>query len=88
MVGKLPLVAALAALLAANVALAWLFGRRLGGERAGPAPVDRSAGTVVCPACGATNDVDYRFCRDCVGELPTAPGSVDATVRPARQDPN
>jgi len=35
--------------------------------------VDRSAdapeGTVVCPACGTRNAVDYRFCRACVADL-------------------
>lgn len=25
---------------------------------------------VTCPECGATNDRDYRFCGECVAELP------------------
>lgn len=26
---------------------------------------------VTCPSCGETNEPDYRFCRQCVSELPT-----------------
>ncbi len=27
-------------------------------------------GALRCPDCGAENDVEYRFCRQCVAELP------------------
>lgn len=26
-------------------------------------------GVQLCPSCGAQNDADYRFCRDCVSAL-------------------
>lgn len=33
-------------------------------------PADTST-TVVCPTCGAENDRDYTFCRECVADLST-----------------
>lgn len=26
-----------------------------------------------CPYCGTTNDFVFTYCRDCLGELPSAP---------------
>jgi len=28
-------------------------------------------GTVTCPDCGEPNEAEYRYCRQCVSELPT-----------------
>ena len=35
--------------------------------------------TVTCPACGVENDPEFRYCRDCVAELPGSDrlGSVE-----------
>jgi hypothetical protein len=49
-------------LLAIGIGL-WL--RRTGSEVA----TDPS-GSVRCPDCGATNEAGYRYCRNCVAELP------------------
>ncbi|MGB9964714.1 zinc ribbon domain-containing protein [Halobacterium sp. CBA1126] len=41
-------------------------------ESASPADVASSqsnASVLLCPACGAENDADYRFCRECVAQL-------------------
>lgn len=45
-------------------------GTALGDET--DAVVDESAEVVSCPSCGAENDLGYRFCRQCVGELPVS----------------
>jgi hypothetical protein len=29
-------------------------------------------GTVRCQQCGAANEAEYRYCRECVSELPTS----------------
>jgi len=43
------------------------------GDGASPADVSRStsddAASLRCPSCGAENDADYRFCRECVAQL-------------------
>ncbi len=44
------------------------------GERAHDGPAPESEETVTCPECGAGNDPEYRFCRDCVAELPGSDG--------------
>lgn len=38
----------------------------------GDGSVDRKDGSVTCPECGAGNEAGYRYCRDCVSELPVA----------------
>jgi hypothetical protein len=35
-------------------------------------------GIVRCRECGATNEAGYRYCRACVGELPTGVSPVTA----------
>lgn len=35
--------------------------------------VDTTAGVVECPDCGTENEIDYRYCRACVNELPGTP---------------
>lgn len=30
-----------------------------------------------CPNCGAENDTTYRFCRECIAELPAAQLQID-----------
>lgn len=39
-------------------------------EPADDRPPPESGETVTCPECGADNDPEYRYCRDCVAELP------------------
>jgi len=41
---------------------------REGGERS--TLVDEERGRVRCPDCTAENDAGYRFCRECLSELP------------------
>ncbi|MFB6103436.1 MAG: hypothetical protein ABEJ73_12850 [Haloplanus sp.] len=60
---------------AALLAYAWLRRsrdtdtvRRV-GTRERPADTPAPA-TIRCPNCGSANDPDYRFCRECVAELP------------------
>jgi len=43
----------------------WMYrlGRRLpGGDARGAGTVDPESGTVECPACGAENELGYRYC--------------------------
>lgn len=44
--------------------------------------VDRQDGVVECPECGTDNELGYRFCRSCVGELPGAAGFQRASDSP------
>jgi hypothetical protein len=59
------------------VVLAYVMGR---DSRRSTAATDgeteyRTGEMVDCPHCGETNEPEYRFCRQCVSELPTG-GSV------------
>ncbi len=63
----------LVGLLAFNALFAYLvhrLGSRGADRRRGEASVDPEAGTVECPACGTDNELGYRYCRDCLAELP------------------
>lgn len=80
-----------AAVVAANLVLGY-YVYRLGGRSpvtsndggdAGERPiVDPETDVVECPDCGTDNDLGYRFCRNCVNELPTAASFVDRTGGP------
>lgn len=37
-----------------------------------------AVGVCACPECGTENDADYRFCRQCVAELPRSAPSPSA----------
>jgi hypothetical protein len=76
---------AIGALLVVHVALVALAVRRAGrcslpSTDAGGLPDGESTGgddrTVQCRECGATNSAEYRYCRACIGELPTAVSPV------------
>lgn len=57
--------------------------RRTLGPRSPDAAATSAGDAVACPACGAENDTEYRFCRACVEELPggsTAPLGTSAPV--------
>jgi len=77
MVPDLPSVSVLAAFAAFNaVLLTYLLIRwRTGGHgfpwsASGSSRTERVEGaTIACPECGASNDLEYRFCRRCVAEL-------------------
>lgn len=62
----------------ANLLFVWFLYRALPrATTAGGAEVKDVAeyiddDTVECPACGKTNELGYRFCRNCVNELPVA----------------
>jgi hypothetical protein len=56
---------------------------RATSEERGTDPQDTGGSDrVTCPNCLTTNEAGYRFCRECLGELPGA-GLVDA----GRSDP-
>lgn len=48
-------------------------GRFGGGESVDPSVYRHEAG-LECPTCGERNDEEYRFCRHCVGQLPSGSG--------------
>ncbi|WP_339103116.1 zinc ribbon domain-containing protein [Haloterrigena salinisoli] len=58
---------------------------RAGAAAEREATVDRDAGTVVCPDCGAENDLGYRYCSDCVGELPGSAVGTASSAAPSRR---
>lgn len=45
-------------------------------------PEPTSDGALRCPDCGAENDIEYRFCRRCVSELPGSFQRGGSPVRP------
>ncbi|WP_049926548.1 DUF7577 domain-containing protein [Halopiger goleimassiliensis] len=49
------------------------------------AAIDRESGSVVCPDCGAENDLGYTYCRRCVGELPGGANHRRTGGSPARR---
>jgi len=61
-----PLLGVVAANVAAAVVALWLRSRR---EPEACTALD-DEGSVTCEQCGAENEFGYRFCRDCVAELP------------------
>lgn len=76
-------------LVAFNAALSVYWLRRLGAESTAPrttvtdAPdADHGDGAVTCRSCGARNDAEYRYCRECVTELPGQLPSVDGMAGP------
>lgn len=44
---------------------------------------EREATTVVCEHCGTENDLEYRYCRNCVQELSGASGPDAGDRKPA-----
>jgi len=44
---------------------------------------ESGATTVVCEHCGAENDLEYRYCRNCVQELSGSSGSGAGDGKPA-----
>lgn len=51
-------------------------------ETATDIPDTTGDGALRCPDCGAENDLDYRFCRRCVTELPGRYESGESPVPP------
>ncbi len=47
-------------------------GSAAGGDATGDADADADGDTVRCRQCGAENQRRFRFCRNCVAELPGA----------------
>lgn len=79
-----PVVVALVVAVLVHVA-SFLVVSRVRAADAGPVAdpgryVDDRAGTVRCPSCRAENDLGYRFCRECLGELP---GAIDRSKAPS-----
>ena len=55
------------------------------GVRTAADAIDPDAGVVRCPNCGTENELGYRYCADCVGELPGAVSTASSAVRPSRR---
>lgn len=53
------------------------------GERSSSSPAESEATTVVCEHCGAENDLEYRYCRNCVQELSGSSGPDAGDRNPA-----
>lgn len=52
------------------LAAAYWYGRKALKDRDDRSRVRADGDHVVCPACGAENEVGYRYCRKCVETLP------------------
>jgi hypothetical protein len=65
-------------------ALAVVYAYLVGPGRAESESADAAdrADEVVCPACGATNERGYRYCGNCVTELPGTVGAGRRGVSP------
>lgn len=46
-------------------------GTRAGAGSAQQAEPERTDDGIRCPTCGETNELEYKYCRQCVAELPT-----------------
>ncbi|MFB6281562.1 MAG: hypothetical protein ABEH40_06050 [Haloferacaceae archaeon] len=87
------LVALVANLSVVLVAAALLvLGTRTGGDAGGDPPGDAADGRdaagdgrVECPSCRTTNGAEYRFCRECLDELPGRSGVGAAGSGPRRR---
>jgi hypothetical protein len=51
-----------------------------GSESAGDAGAQTTDDTVQCPACGTTNERGYRYCQECLEELPASVSYVPDSV--------
>lgn len=76
-----PWLAAVLAIAGLHLLVAW-YARRA-ASRAAPAGAGVAADyvedeEVTCPTCGAENELGYRFCRNCIGELPGANPGITA----------
>ncbi|WP_459810111.1 zinc ribbon domain-containing protein [Halopiger thermotolerans] len=47
--------------------------------------VDRDAGNVTCPNCGAENELGYTYCYNCIGELPGGVSTATSRARPRQR---
>lgn len=73
MLGGLTSTVAVATLLGSQLlvlAAAYWYGRKALKTRDERHRVHVEGDSVVCPACGAENEVGYRYCRECVETLP------------------
>lgn len=47
--------------------------------------IDRDAGVVTCPHCGTDNELGYRYCYDCLTELPGGVSPTSSGTSPRRR---
>ena len=47
--------------------------------------IDRDAGVVRCPNCGTENELGYRYCGNCVDELPGAVSPANSGMRSSQR---
>ena len=47
--------------------------------------IDRDAGVVRCPHCGTENELGYRYCAGCIGELPGAVSTTSTGMQPSQR---
>jgi hypothetical protein len=52
----------------------------MGPESAGDAGAQTTDDTVRCPTCGTTNERGYRYCCECLEELPASVSSISDSV--------
>ncbi|MEF8774403.1 MAG: hypothetical protein V5A23_06250 [Halobacteriales archaeon] len=62
-------------------------GVETGGEADVRSRIDANAEAVSCPGCGTENELGYRYCRACVGQLAGADGRAAHGVTSGRRSP-
>ena len=80
--------ALVAGLFALHLAVVWLARRHRDGRAVDERPNRLADGRLRCPGCGAVNEPEFQFCRECVAKLqerappaPTQPASGGSLFR-------
>lgn len=60
--------------------------RQIGQPNTESAGKDVTGEGIECPDCGALNERGYRYCRQCVGELPVAARVLDEESAPRERE--
>lgn len=66
--------------------LSGVFGAGSGqSTRAGEPTIDRDAGIVECPHCGAENELGYTYCHSCIDKLPGSRFRTGSGTNPSQR---